>query len=120
MVIDDMLTTGHARALLGIDDSEKQYIVAQKIFDEKLSVRETEKLIKKIQNEKENPPQKEKLSDPKLDIIYQDIEEKMKNILGTKVSIHKKDKNKGKIEIDYYSSEELNRIIELFQTIKNI
>lgn len=120
MVIDDMLTTGHARALLGIDDSEKQYIVAQKIFDEKLSVRETEKLIKKIQNEKENPPQKEKLSDPKLDIIYQDIEEKMKNILGTKVSIHKKDENKGKIEIDYYSSEELNRIIELFQTIKNI
>ena len=117
MVIDDMLTTGHARALLGIDDSEKQYIVAQKIFDEKLSVRETEKLIKKIQNEKENPPQKEKLSDPKLDIIYQDIEEKMKNILGTKVSIHKKDKNKGRIEIEYYSEAELERIVELIESI---
>ncbi len=120
MVIDDMLTTGHARALLGIENPEKQYATAQKIFDEKLSVRETEKLIKKIQNEKSVPAEKETVIDPKLDILYQDLEEKMKNILGTKVMIHKKDSKKGTIEIEYYSPDELDRIVELFQTIKNI
>lgn len=120
MVIDDMLTTGHARALLGIENPEKQYATAQKIFDEKLSVRETEKLIKKIQNDKSVPAEKETVIDPKLDILYQDLEEKMKNILGTKVMIHKKDSKKGTIEIEYYSPDELDRIVELFQTIKNI
>ena len=120
MVIDDLLTTGHARALLGIDDPEKQYATAQKIFDEKLSVRETEKLIKKMQNEKKNASKKEEPVDPKMDIIYQDLEEKLKNILGTKVIINKKNAKKGSIEIEYYSPEELDRIIELFQTIKNI
>ena len=89
MVIDDMLTTGHARALISITDPEKQYSIAQKIFDEKLSVRETEKLIKKMQNEKKNSVKKETPVDPKMDIIYQDLEEKMKHILGTKVMIHK-------------------------------
>lgn len=120
MVIDDLLTTGHARALLGIDEPEKQYATAQKIFDEKLSVRETEKLIKKMQNEKKNASKKEEPVDPKMDIIYQDLEEKLKNILGTKVIINKKNAKKGSIEIEYYSPEELDRIIELFQTIKNI
>lgn len=120
MVIDDLLTTGHARALLGIDDPEKQYATAQKIFDEKLSVRETEKLIKKMQNEKKNTSKKEEPVDPKMDIIYQNLEEKLKNILGTKVMINKKNAKKGSIEIEYYSPEELDRIIELFQTIKNI
>ena len=120
MVIDDMLTTGHARALLGIENQDKQYAVAQKIFDEKLSVRDTEKLVKKMQSEKKEAAAKESPVDPKLDVIYQDLEEKMKNILGTKVSIHKKTAKKGIIEIEYYSSEELDRIIELFQTIKNI
>lgn len=120
MLIDDMISSGHARALLAIDNPEKQYSIAQKIFDEKLSVRDTEKLVKKIENEKENPVKKEEIIDTKLDIIYQDLEEKMKNILGTKVMIHKKDANKGKIEIEYYSPEELDRIMELFQTIKNI
>lgn len=120
MVIDDLLTTGHARALLGIDEPEKQYATAQKIFDEKLSVRETEKLIKKMQNEKKKASKKEEPVDPKMDIIYQDLEEKLKNILGTKVIINKKNAKKGSIEIEYYSPEELDRIIELFQTIKNI
>lgn len=119
MVIDDMLTTGHARAILGIEDQKKQYAIAQKIFDEKLSVRETEKLIKKIQKEDNAPSIKEVPIDPKLEIIYQDIEEKMKSILGTKVLINKKDASKGKIEIEYYSSDELDRIIDLFQTIHN-
>ena len=119
MIIDDMITTGHARALISIEDKEQQYMIAQKIFDEKLSVRETEKLIKKIQNEKQEPPKEENPIDPKLEIIYQDLEEKMKSILGTKVEIKKKDAQKGKIEIEYYSSEELDRIVDLFQSIQN-
>ena len=115
-----LFRSGHARALISITDPEKQYSIAQKIFDEKLSVRETEKLIKKMQNEKKNSVKKETPVDPKMDIIYQDLEEKMKHILGTKVMIHKKDAKKGTIEIEYYSPEELDRIIELFQSIKNI
>ena len=118
MVIDDLIQTGHARTLLGIDDNEKQYAMAQKVFDEKLSVRETEKLVKKIQREKEEIEKPK--TDKQLEIIYQDLEEKLKTILGTKVVINKKDARKGKIEIDYYSPEELDRIVELFQSIKNI
>lgn len=119
MVIDDMITTGHARALLGIEDSEKQYATAQRIFDEKLSVRETEKLVKKIQQEKENPSHEKAVKpDSKMDAIYQDLEESMKTILGTKVAINRKDENKGKIEIDYYSVEELDRIMDLLRTIQ--
>lgn len=118
MVIDDMISTGHARALLGISDSEKQYVTAQKIFDEKLSVRETEKLVKKIQQEKDNPTPKEGAKiDPKMEAIFHDLEEKMKAILGTKVAINQKDDKKGKIEIEYYSMEELDRIIDLLRTI---
>ena len=119
MVIDDMLTTGHARALLGIDDQEKQYTVAQKIFDEKLSVRETEKLVKKIQQEKEETPvDKTKKVDPKMEAIFHDLEEKMKVILGTKVAINQKDEKKGKIEIEYYSMDELDRIVDLLRTVQ--
>ena len=118
MVIDDMITTGHARALLGIEDLEKQYVTAQKIFDEKLSVRETEKLVKKIQQEKdEAPANKNAKLDPKMEAIYHDLEEKMKAILGTKVSINQKDNQKGKIEIEYYSMDELDRIMDLIRTI---
>ncbi len=119
MVIDDMISTGHARALLGIEDGEKQYTTAQKIFDEKLSVRETEKLVKKIQQEKDVPVEKEKKTDAKMEAIYQDLEEKMKSILGTKVAIRQKDDKKGKIEIEYYSMEELDRILDLMGTIQN-
>lgn len=118
MVIDDMITTGHARALLGIENQEKQYQVAQKIFDEKLSVRETEKLVKKIQQEKEESrPKKEKKIDPKMEAIFSDLEETMKGILGTKVAINRKDEKKGKIEIEYYSMDELDRIIDLIRRI---
>lgn len=119
MVIDDMITTGHARALLGIEDLERQYATAQKIFDEKLSVRETEKLVKKIQQEKEEvPANKTKKIDSKMEAIYHDLEEKMKAVLGTKVSINQKDEKKGKIEIEYYSMDELDRIIDLIHTIE--
>ena len=117
MVIDDMIATGHARALLGIEDAEKQYTTAQKIFDENLSVRETEKLVKKIQKNKDVPEEKKKVSDPAMEAIYHDLEEKMKSILGTKVAINKKDNQKGKIEIEYYSMDELDRIIDLIRTI---
>ncbi len=119
MVIDDMISTGHARALLGIDDMEKQYVTAQKIFDEKLSVRETEKLVKKLQQEKENPSKEKKVLDPKMEAIFKDLEEKMKAVLGTKVSINQKDEKKGKIEIEYYSMDELDRIIDMIKGIQN-
>ncbi|MGN0351117.1 MAG: ParB/RepB/Spo0J family partition protein [Roseburia sp.] len=119
MVIDDMISTGHARALLGIDDMEKQYTTAQKIFDEKLSVRETEKLVKKLQQEKENPVKEKKVIDPKMEAIFQDLEEKMKAVLGTKVSINQKDEKKGKIEIEYYSMDELDRIIDMIKSIQH-
>ena len=118
MVIDEMLTTGHARALLGIDDQEKQYVLAQKIFDEKLSVSDTEKLVKSIQNEKKNRTNVRKEIDPKLEAIYHDLEEQMKGILGTKVSINHKDEEKGKVEIEYYSQDELDRIIDLLRTVQ--
>ena len=114
MVIDDMISTGHARALLGLNDLEKQYTVAQQIFDEKLSVRETEKLVKKIQQEKnQKDTEKNKKIDPKLEAICHDLEEKMKGILGTKVAINQKDNKKGKIEIEYYSMDELERLMEI-------
>ncbi len=117
MVIDDLLSTGHARALLGITDNDKQYDTAQKVFDEKLSVRDTEKLVKKLQSQK-LPTLGEKKKDVQMDILYRETEEKMKDILGTKVSIQRKDENRGKIEIEYYSTEELNRILELLQTVR--
>ena len=116
MVIDEMLTTGHARALLAIDDQEKQYTAAQQIFDQKLSVRDTEKLVKSLQNEKKNPKEKTTL-DPKYQAIYNDLEEQMKGILGTKVTINSKNEKQGKLEIEYYSQEELDRIIDLLRSI---
>ena len=116
MVIDEMISTGHARALLGIEDQEKQYTIAQKIFDEKLNVRETEKLVKNLQNEKGEKPEK-KTMDPALVAIYHDLEEQMKGILGTKVTINSKNEKQGKLEIEYYSQEELDRIIDLLRSI---
>lgn len=114
MIIDDMITTGHARALLAIDDKEQQYILANKIFDEKLSVRETEKLIKDIKNPKK--PKEKKIV--KNDFIYNDLAEKMKEVMGTKVNISSKGNGKGKIEIEYYSDKELERMFEMIMSIK--
>lgn len=115
MLIDDMLSSGHARALITLEDGEIQYQIATKIFDEKLSVRETEKLVKKLLE-----PVKEEEQDKGKDLsfIYHDIEEKIKEIIGSKVQVKQKTEDKGKIEIEYYSKDELERIIELFQTIK--
>lgn len=114
MLIDDMLSSGHARALLPIEDGEKQYNTATMIFDEKLSVRETEKLVKQILNDK---PKKQLAATDEDDFIYRNIEEKIRNIIGTKVSIQRKQKNKGKIEIEYYSESELERIVEMFESL---
>lgn len=113
MIVDDMITTGHARALLAIDDEEQQYILANKIFDEKLSVRETEKLVKALKN----PKKEQKKTKPEHTFVYDNIEEQMKNIIGTKVSVTPKSNGKGKIEIEYYSEEELERIYDLIMTI---
>ena len=118
MLIDEMLTTGHARALLAIEDQEKQYEVAQRIFDEKLSVRDTEKLVKNIQNEKPDAPVSVNKIDPQLLAVYRDLEEQMKAVLGTKVYINPKDDKKGKLEIEYYSQDELDRIIDLLRTVE--
>lgn len=114
MIIDDMISTGHARALLAIDDLELQYTLANKIFDEKLSVRETEKLVKEIKNPKK-PKEKKPVANS---FIYQDLEEKMKSVFGTKVSIASKGKGKGKIEIEYYSDDELEHLFDMMMSIK--
>ncbi|WP_313129945.1 ParB/RepB/Spo0J family partition protein [Anaerocolumna sp.] len=115
MITDSMISTGHGRALLSIEDKDTQYQIAMKVFDEKLSVREIEKLVKKIL---ENKPVKEEIAVTKEDsFIYRNIEEKMKKIIGTKVSIKRKAKDKGKIEIEYYSTDELERIIEMFEAL---
>lgn len=114
MLIDEMITAGHARALLGISDRELQIKIANKVFDEKLSVRETEKLVKSILEPKKEKSMKKDTAE---DAIYESLEEKMKGIMGTKVIINRKKNNKGKIEIEYYSRDELERIIELFETI---
>jgi ParB family chromosome partitioning protein len=116
MLIDGMISSGHARTLLGIEEADTQYQIALKVFDEKLSVRETEKLVRNILSAKEET-KKETAVTKEDSFIYRDIEEKMKKIIGTKVCIKKKANNNGRIEIEYYSTEELERIIELFETI---
>lgn len=109
MVIDEMLTTGHARALLAIEEPELQFETANRIFNEKLSVREVEKLVKNLGKEK---PVK-RVENPQQTAVFQDLEEKMKAALGTKVSINRKNNQKGRIEIEYYSIEELERLMEI-------
>ena len=113
MIIDDMISTGHARALLAIDDKDEQYNLANRIFDEKLSVRDTEKLVKEIKNPKKT---KEKVKTVN-DFIYKDLANKMKEVMGTKVSIASKGNVKGKIEIEYYSDEELERMFDMIMSI---
>lgn len=115
MLIDEMISAGHARAILALSDKEKQEAVATKVFDEKLSVRETEKLVKTLM---EPPKAKSVEKNTAEDAIYESLEEKMKAIMGTKVLINRKKNDKGKIEIEYYSRDELERIIELFESIR--
>ena len=117
MLIDNMLSGGHARALLAITDKDEQHTLALRVFDEKLSVRETESLVKKIlalKDKKDEVPMKK----PDDSVIYRDIENRMKDILGTKVEIKQKAKNKGRIEIEYYSMDELERLIEMIDRLR--
>ena len=114
MIIDEMITTGHARALISVEDPEQQYILAQKIFDEKLSVRDVEKLVKDLGKTKKEKKAKEK--DKALEVIYQEIEQKLKDKVGTKVSITSKGDGAGKLEIEFYNHDDLERIIALLSS----
>lgn len=118
MVIEDKIKSGHARALLAINDGEKQYQVAVQVFDNKLSVRETEKLVKKILNDQLKPEKKMTEQEEQNQLVYKNFEEKLKSVMGTKVNISHKGKGKGKIEIEYYSPDEFDRIVEMIMEIK--
>ncbi len=117
MLIREMISSGHARAILPLPSEELQYTIAMQVFDNKLSVRETEKLVKGYldPSKKEKKEKKENFTE---DAIYQNLEERMKGIFGTKVMIQRKRNNKGKIEIEYYSKDELERIIELMESVR--
>ena len=110
MVMEGKLSNGHARTIIGIEDGDKQYMIAQKIFDEKLSVREVEKLMRDL-----DKPEKPVKQAPENDFIYRDLEDKFSKILGSQVAIKNKNNNKGKIEIEYYSQAELERIYEMLK-----
>lgn len=120
MLIQNLITSGHARALLSLENKTLQLKAAKLILDGRLSVRETEKLVKRLVKEasSEKDEKKEKIRDEAMEIIYQNLEERMKSIMGTKVSIHNKDKNKGRIEIEYYSKAELERLVEMIESIR--
>ena len=114
MVTSEMISTGHARALLSFEDEEMQHAMAMKVFNEKLSVRETEKLAKSQLNPKSTQKRER---DTSMDVVYDGLAEKIKAILGTKVEILRRG-NKGKIQIDYYSAEELDRLVDLLESIE--
>ena len=109
MVVDDMISTGHARALLAVENPEEQYNLAQRIFDEKLSVRDVEKLVKNLHK----PAKSKKVDDKTMQVIYQDIEEKLKQKLGRKVTVTSKGEGSGKIEIEFYNHEDLDRLLDV-------
>ena len=117
MLIQGVITSGHARAFLSLEDKGLQLKAAKEVLDKKLSVRETEKLVKRMQREAAGEKKEEKKPDEALTLIYQNLEDRMKSVMGTKVSIHNKDKNKGRIEIEYYSEAELERIVEMIESI---
>lgn len=116
MLIEGEISGGHARALLSLEDKEMQYVAAERIIEHKLSVRETEKLVKSLLKPK--TAEKPASQDAGADLVYREIEGKIREILGTKVSINRKDENRGKIEIEYYSMEELERLMDLFGNLK--
>ena len=109
MVVDEMISTGHARALLALENPDEQYNLAQRIFDEKLSVRDVEKLVKNLHK----PAKPKKVDDKTMQVIYQDIEEKLKQKLGRKVIVTSKGEGSGKIEIEFYNHEDLDRLLDV-------
>lgn len=120
MVIDEMISRGHARALLAIEDKEEQYSMAMLIFDNKMSVRETEKLVRGHLKKEEEKKEEKKEDFSQMETIYHQLEERMKSVIGSKVAIHSRNYKKGKIEIEYYSNDELERIIDLIESVKQV
>lgn len=116
MLIQNQLSSGHARSLISLEDGDIQYQTAQKIVNEKLSVREVEKLVKNLGKPKKK--KKEKTEDKDLAVIYKDLEERLQQAMGTKVTINRRDNSKGKVEIEYYSQSELERIIEMLESLR--
>lgn len=117
MLVEGLISSGHARSLLTLSDPEQQILLAERIIRDHLSVREVEKAVKamgKVSKEKKREKEKE---DEALELIFRNLEERMKSVVGTKVNINRKDRSKGKIEIEYYSEAELERIVELIETI---
>lgn len=110
MVIDEKLTTGHARALISVEDPDKQIALAERIFDEKLSVREAEKIVKQL--DKPVKEKAEKKKNDSLEAVYRDLEERCKNAVGTKVDIISKEDGAGKIEIEFYTPDDLEKITD--------
>lgn len=113
LLSEEMISTGHARALLAINDADQQYEIAMKVFDEKLSVREIEKLVKQLAKKKKEPPKEDNTVH---EFLFANMEESLKQVLGSKVNIKNKN-NKGKIEIEYYSKEELDRLVDMLRTL---
>lgn len=113
LLSEEMISTGHARALLAISDPDQQYEIAMKVFDEKLSVREIEKLVKQLAKKKKESPKED---DKVHEFLFANMEESLKQALGSKVNIKNKN-NKGKIEIEYYSKEELDRLVDMLRTL---
>lgn len=117
MLIENAITSGHARALLAVEDPDAQKKLAQRIVQEKLSVREVEKAVKLLG--KAPKEKKKSQTDEALELIFKNLEERMKTVMGTKVNISRKDKSKGRVEIEYYSESELERIVELIESIRS-
>lgn len=116
MLVEGRISSGHARALLALSDSQQQIELAKKVELERMSVREIEKAVKLLGKEKKEKKKKE--VDEAVELVFQDMENRMKTVMGTKVNISRKDKTKGKIEIEYYSEAELERIVELIESIQ--
>lgn len=115
LLVQGQISSGHARALLSLEDGEHQYLIALEIVSQRLSVRDVEKLVKMVGKPKKETKKEEERD---LSFIFKDLEERMKQVMGTKVNINKKDKNKGRIEIEYYSEAELERLVELIESIR--
>ncbi len=118
MIIEDKIKSGHARALLGVSDGDEQYKLAVMIFDNSMSVRETEKMVKKYLADKKKSVKEVREKDTQTELIYKDYEEKLKSVIGTKVNINNKGKGKGKIEIEYFSADEFDRIMTMMMAMK--
>ena len=116
MLIENLISSGHARALLSLEDKELQLELANRIVREQMSVRDVEKAVKQAGKA---PREKKKVPDDEaLELIFKNLEDRMKTVMGTKVNISRKDKNKGRIEIEYYSESELERIVEMIESIR--